>query len=349
MSESKFLAIEPELEDYWRSIILFGKNVACYKFALGKSLLELATMGKTIITLDELAEPFSRYVVEHLQQCDTQNQASDKPYPFIQACRQFNKGEITKDKLIATTAQEGFKVVLDKFHNVNSQPLSVRFFDKTRGGITVTNELFRLAQTEQFQNFTQEVEARWRLVETAWKLNISRNLISVNYDEDKKILFTQVNQNRRVDVTSCRSALNAYQRGKCFYCNVNISIETGSDNLGEVDHFFAHYLANYGIAHPINGIWNLVLACQKCNLSKSNRLPNKRYLQRLHQRNEYFVQTPNTYKKIHGKYHPLRVALMEQTGQTEKERISFINNNYYEAAAGPLINSTWQPDFEYPN
>lgn len=32
----------PSLESYWRSIILFGRNVASYKFALAKSLLELA-------------------------------------------------------------------------------------------------------------------------------------------------------------------------------------------------------------------------------------------------------------------------------------------------------------------
>ncbi len=32
---SKFYEIEPNLENYWRSIILFGRNVASYKFALG--------------------------------------------------------------------------------------------------------------------------------------------------------------------------------------------------------------------------------------------------------------------------------------------------------------------------
>lgn len=29
----------PSLESYWRSIVLFGNNVASYKFALAKSLL----------------------------------------------------------------------------------------------------------------------------------------------------------------------------------------------------------------------------------------------------------------------------------------------------------------------
>lgn len=47
----------PSLESYWRSIILFGRNVASYKFALAKSLLELAPTGKSEITLEELAMP----------------------------------------------------------------------------------------------------------------------------------------------------------------------------------------------------------------------------------------------------------------------------------------------------
>ncbi len=42
----------PSLESYWRSIILFGKNVASYKFALSKSLLELASLEQNIISLE---------------------------------------------------------------------------------------------------------------------------------------------------------------------------------------------------------------------------------------------------------------------------------------------------------
>jgi len=53
-----FQETHPSLESYWRSVILFGRNVASYKFALAKSLLEIAPTGKTEITLEELADPF---------------------------------------------------------------------------------------------------------------------------------------------------------------------------------------------------------------------------------------------------------------------------------------------------
>ena len=37
-----FSEYKPNDENYWRSVILFGRNVASYKFALAKALLELA-------------------------------------------------------------------------------------------------------------------------------------------------------------------------------------------------------------------------------------------------------------------------------------------------------------------
>ena len=62
----QFTEVQPTLENYWRAVILFGRNVASYKFALGHSLLELASNGNEIITLENLAAPFSRHICNHL-------------------------------------------------------------------------------------------------------------------------------------------------------------------------------------------------------------------------------------------------------------------------------------------
>ena len=80
----------PSLESYWRSIILFGVNVASYKFALAKSLLDLASAGKTDITLKELAEPYSRYLREHITKAP--KQATSQSSRFIEACKDFEQG-----------------------------------------------------------------------------------------------------------------------------------------------------------------------------------------------------------------------------------------------------------------
>ena len=339
---TEFLGKDPAIEDYWRSIILYGNNVACYKFALGKALLEIAPTGKTFITLEELAEPFSRHVTEHLKLAE--KQTTSRSSRFLETCDRFNRGEISQDELIAITVRKGFENVIDAFHNVNKSELPVRFFTDERNGqnkgIALTDSLLELPELYQGQNLPQEVEARWRLVETAWKLKISKHLIKVDYDHEKKIIFTG-SSGRRVDVTSCRDALNGYQKGKCFYCFADISIESGSENLGDVDHFFPRKLMFYNIAHPIDGVWNLVLACQSCNRGaggKFDRLPEERFLKRLHTRNDFFITS----------HHPLRETLIQQTGTTTKKRVKFLNNNYRAASTGALINSRWQPEYEHP-
>lgn len=338
---TEFIGVDPTLEEYWRSVILFGQNVASYKFALAKSLLELAATGKTFITLEELAEPFSRHITEHLKIED--KQTTSLKSRFLDICRQFNAGEVTLDELTNNTVRLGFNNVIDAFHNVNAREIPTRFFtDERQGrnkGIALTDNLFQLLEREQFQNLPQEVEARWRLVETAWKLRISKHLIWADYDHDKGVIFT--GSDRRVDITSCRDALNGYQKGKCFYCFDNISIKSGLDNLADVDHFFPRKLMFYGIAHPIDGVWNLVLACQRCNRGtrgKFDQLPQERFLERLHKRNEFLIIS----------HDPLKETLIRQTGSSTQKRISFLKGNYQAALNGPLINSSWGPPFEYP-
>ncbi len=340
---SDFLGDAPLIEDYWRGIILFGRNVASYKFALAQSLLELAPRGKSSIALKELAEPFARHTLEHLRLCDRQSQQTNTPYPFLEACRRYNRSEMSYEELIAITAKEGFKVVLDKFHNVNQAETPVRFFSSERRGtkaIALTDELFRILEGNQALNLPAEVEARWRLVETAWELKVSRNLIGVDYDADLELLFVQRPMSR-TNITSCRSALNGYQKGKCFYCFGDISIVSGAVDLTDVDHFFPRVLRSYNIAHPIDGIWNLVLACTSCNRGvggKFERLPQLRFLERLNTRNEFLIDSE----------HPIAQTLKQQTGHSEPKRRSFLTSNYNAAKTGRLINSNWQPAFEYP-
>jgi len=51
--------MSPSLNEIWRSIVLRGANVASYKFALAESLIELANVGKTFVTIEDLSVPFS--------------------------------------------------------------------------------------------------------------------------------------------------------------------------------------------------------------------------------------------------------------------------------------------------
>src|ERR1019366_1040094 len=130
---SHFLDRDPTLENYWRSVILFGQNVASYKFALAKSLIELSGSGEQTITLEQLAEPFSRHIVEHLS--GAPKQATSVSSRFLDSCKRFSTQEISKDELIGQTVKLGFQNVIDAFHVVNRAEIPVRFFRDGRRNV----------------------------------------------------------------------------------------------------------------------------------------------------------------------------------------------------------------------
>src|SRR5262245_62150471 len=155
-----FAEVHPTLDNYWRAIILFGHNVASYKFALGKSLLEAAQQGKTFVPLTELAPPFARHIAEHLKLAD--KQATSRSSQFLESCRKFNRGELSQEQLAETTVKLGFNNVIDAFHVVGNGELGVRFFTDERNtpgkGIRLTDEVLRLTELYQHRNLPFEIE-----------------------------------------------------------------------------------------------------------------------------------------------------------------------------------------------
>jgi hypothetical protein len=231
-----FTQVSPSLENYWRAIILFGRNVASYKFALGKSLLEAARAGKTFVPIAELARPFAGHIAQHLKLAD--KQATSRSSQFLDSCRKFNRGELTEEQLAEATVRLGFNNVIDAFHVVGPGEIQKRFFTDERAspqnGIRLTDDLFRLTEQYQHRNLPYEIEARWRLVETAWELTLPATALVVAPDDELKCLVTDGRHGRRKAITSCRHALNGYQKGKCFYCFGDISLVEGADDLADV-------------------------------------------------------------------------------------------------------------------
>ena len=212
---------------------------------------------------------------------------------------------------------------MNSFHIVNGDSISTNFFKKDfhgkRKNLILTEALFKLQETGQYKNLKYETEARWRLVETAWNLGISTNLLKVEYNANDELLIVNSGV-RRTDVTSVRSALNGYQKGKCFYCFNDIDLHE-HQNL-DVDHFIPFSLQMCFLDElNLNGVWNLVLACQSCNRGaggKFNKVPHIKYLERLYKRNEFLINS----------HHPLRETLMSQTGLVLEDRRHFLMGVY---------------------
>jgi hypothetical protein len=327
------------LESQWRAIILFGKNSATYKFAFGKALLQLTSQENNSITLKDLSPLFVDSILKHLKQNDKQGNSSSSS--FLNACRQYNKNEISYDNLLDITEKKGFVNVVDAFQNVNGDIVPNKFYEKDYNGktkkIVITDDLLKLKESVQFTNFDSEVEARWSLVETAWNIDINPNLLEVKIDDDLQTLFLESDLMRRKDITSARASLNGYQKGKCFYSFQDISINSGDNNVCAVDHFFPHVhkLRLNDIGSNVNGVWNLVLADKYVNLDKSAKIPELKYLERLYKRNEFYIASK----------HPLGETIVNQTGKTPTERRSFLQRQY--DLSINLSIQKWKPLIEF--
>lgn len=232
-----FLDIKPSLSNQWRAIILFGRNSASYKFALAEALLTFESETE-IVQLDELALPYAKTVCRHL--ADAPKQTTNASSSFLRACRRWNDGEIDDEQLRDATVRHGYNNVIDAFHNLSSRELPVRFFAderQTSKGIRCTDALYQLLHEQQSQDLLSESEARWRLVETAWGLGLNSAVVA--FDPNTEELRVNASL-RRKSITSCRDALNGYQKGSCFYCFAPISITLGDALLADVDHFLPH-------------------------------------------------------------------------------------------------------------
>ncbi|RZK25732.1 MAG: HNH endonuclease, partial [Hymenobacter sp.] len=234
----------------------------------------------------------------------------------------------------------GFVNVVDAFQVVNNGLLPRPFYEKQlvngKPQLVLTDELLQLKDSFHFQNFALEADARWQLVETAWNLQLNPNLLEVQYDELQSLFFVEHNLLRRVNITSVREALNGYQKGKCFYSFQDISVTPDSPTLCQVDHFLPHLNKRAHLPANINGVWNLVLADRTINNAKSARVPELRFLQRLYQRNEFFIASK----------HPLAETIINQTGATPQQRQHFLRQHYQLALDHAL--HRWAPAIELP-
>lgn len=71
---------------------------------------------------------------------------------------------------------------------------------------------------------------------------MSANHLDIKYDLNAGHLYVPRRDTSRIEVASCRDTLNGYQKGKCFYCFIDIIIESGRSDLVHVDHFCLTYL-----------------------------------------------------------------------------------------------------------
>jgi 5-methylcytosine-specific restriction endonuclease McrA len=281
-----------------------GANSRTYKFALGSALLSIARDGREAVSIAELAEPYAMALarrVHRFPQGPARTVMGKADFLGILAAE--SKLTVTTgsptERLIAASVASMPGMVMQKFHNLRVLgDVPHTFYEVVGRGndrvVRLTPDLASIATSADV--LRDELDARWSIVESSFDADIGRTLLDRGFvlsADGAQVLQAPLG---RAPVTSARAALSGFQHGRCFYCHELLtSIARGV----HVDHVYPVALTRTGSWHgpDLNGVWNLVVACSSCNLSKSSRLPTPDEIRALIDRNEAIMTSPHPLKR----------------------------------------------------
>ncbi len=292
--------------DYWRAIILYGLNAATYKMALGKVLLEFARGAKDRIPWIDLSQAFLRIYQNRLSVSEPlpQQGIPGRRTVMETTVNRLTRGQINLDQAVDDVGTDGLRDVIPRFQTLGHDKSFIgnRFYEFQFGKeLLIKDSLFSLTQARSIE-LEEEIEARWRLLEGSYAIAQEDWALQNNVRE----IYLQ-SASRRRDLTTSIPFLQGYQGNSCFYCGEPIAHEAI-----HVDHLLPRQVVQH------DEIWNLVLAHDFCNLSKSDRMVAAHYLEKLRRRNENIV----------GSSHPWRKQILLALGQTAAERRDSLQIHY---------------------
>ncbi|WP_335713792.1 HNH endonuclease [Neobacillus drentensis] len=100
------------------------------------------------------------------------------------------------------------------------------------------------------------------------------------------LLLKVENVSKRSSLDQFYEILSSFYNGKCFYCGSVIK-----KNNAHVDHFIPWSFVQ------TDQLWNLVIACSTCNLSKSDKLAKELFLNTVIDRNEKLLSIQELRKR----------------------------------------------------
>jgi hypothetical protein len=318
--------------DYWKGIVLYGLNQATYKIALGKTILELASQKKEAIDWDQLSKVYLDTYIERLKSNYNPQQSNpSRKTKMERIIDSLNKGIIDYNDAINLVATEGFNDVVPRFQTIGTDKDIVgdKFYHFDFGKKLYLHDATFLINETSNQELTDELDARWSLLEGAFSLAHGDFKLS----NDVRDVYLE-NSYTRTNITGNIPFLQGYQGNTCFYCG---------ERIGDKDVHVDHVLPRQFIQH--DEIWNLVLSHSICNMNKNDSLIGKHYLEKLIARNE----------NIMGSNHPWKKKIADALGDTPLKRNKSIlfhydnakivlNYNYWENS--PSYNRETDPFFK---
>ena len=309
--------------EYWKAITLLGLNVTTYKPALAKNILFFAKMGISNIKWDDFSKEFLNLYIKHLETSDfPQHNTKGKLSKIENIIKKLKLNIIDMDKAIQMVALEGLNDVVPRFHTIGlDNKLAKNYFYDFEFGknIILKDSIFDIVHDFEDELF-KEVDTRWKLVESAFKIN------HTDYDfqlaNDLRDIYIRNGYERR-NITNNIDFLSPYQGNVCFYCGeLMTSIH--------VDHVIARQIINH------DEIWNLVLAHSSCNMLKTDLMVAPHFIKKLIIRNE----------NIMGSSHPWKYRISKQLGSTPQNRRQ-TTLKHYENAKVIRGNAYWGGKKDY--
>ena len=291
--------------DYWQAIMLFGLNVATYKPALAKCILEAAEQKKSTLEWDDLSLSFFNAYLERLKfQSMPQQINPGRLTKLERIIKSYKLKQISKTEAVEQVGREGFNDVVKRFHTIGSNKnFADSYFYEFKFGkkLLLKDSLFNILEKDGKTLFG-EIDSRWGLLEGQFEMN------HTNYDfklaNDLREIYIK-NGYERKPLTHLIPFLNGYQGNVCFYCGEEMA------NI-HVDHVLPRQVI-------LNDeIWNLVLAHSECNEMKTDLIVSNHFINKLIIRNE----------NIMGSNHPMRHQIVKELGKTKRERSKNLQKHY---------------------
>lgn len=297
--------LNPTSRDYWRAIILYGKNQSTYKMALGKLLIGYAVRNVSKISMDELAGDFLRIYEERLKSGKPQNKTLGRQTYVEQEIDNMKAGIQKREEAIYVVREKALKnMVLQKFHTVFNRPVPRPFykFTEDQRHLLLQDDLLEMFSDRQDQSLNAELDSRWDLLEHGFA-DFKR---TESLDVDERLQYVR-RREKRILLTPLIPVLNGYQQGRCFYCGEELYPPVHVD----------HVIPYQAVKH--NEIWNLVLAHQFCNEDKSDNIPPRHFVDNLIMRNEFVLKSEL----------PLKDELKKVLGSTPQVRKEKVQGQYF--------------------
>jgi hypothetical protein len=224
----------------------------------------------------------------------------------------------SESKALENIKQKSLKdMVLKRFNTIQGKKIPDPFYTFDERNLYLNDNLLNVFSIKENYNLTEQVLSRWSMLEHAF----SEPEFADSLTLDEKLEHFR-NKNTRTDITKFRDVLKWYQDDTCFYCGKKIHEKS------EVDHVIPWKVVQE------DKVWNLVLAHELCNQTKSDQMPKKKFIERLIARNENVMHSDL----------PLKEHLKLVAGDTPKKRQEQVEQAYQKGLKFNL--GTYDPTLE---